>query len=302
MQIDYSYIETFLERKSDRPKMIVIYGPTACGKTGYAIEIWKKYNYEIISADSRQIYRWLDIGTGKVTSEEMDGVPHHMIDIVDPDTKFSVFEFRDMVHPILETLWKKWSIPVICGGTGLYIDSIVYERDYASEEPDWSLRDELEALRLKDGNIALWKRLESLDPEYAHTLHPNNYRYVMRGIEVFLQTGSSKSVRINAPTPKYDTLFFSPYTGDRDALYSKINTRIQWMFDDWLIDEVIYNKYKYGVSAPWLLTIGYEEVLDHLAGKTTKEECIALVQQHNRNYAKRQITWNKKYDNGNLNS
>jgi tRNA dimethylallyltransferase len=300
-----SSIDQFLEKKSDLPKIILIYGPTACGKTGLSIEIAKYIQSEIISVDSRQIYRWLDIGTGKVTTTEMQWITHHMLDIVDPTEVFSVVNYREMTTPILEKLYEEKKIPILCGGTGLYIDSIIYERSYPTAEIDWDFRNELEAYRINHGNQALWEKLHAIDPAYADTLHPNNYRYVIRGIEVYTKSGQSKWSIIDTPRLKYDTLFVTPYDWDRPGLYSKIDLRVKQMFDNWLVEEVEYimdnlsdqllqncNNW----SCPWLASIWYTEVVDYLQWKITLEDCISLVQQHNRNYAKRQITWNKKYE------
>lgn len=154
-----------------------------------------------------------------------------MLDVIDPSEKFSAVQFRNIAMPILENLWQQKKIPILCGGTGLYIDSLIYERTYPANEADWDMREELEAFRIAHGNEALWKKLEAIDPEYAKTLHPNNYRYVMRGIEVYTKTGQSKSTIIDTPKLKYRTLFLTPYDGDREKLYSRIDARVAGMFD-----------------------------------------------------------------------
>ena len=225
-----THLATFLATPSALPKIVVIYGPTACGKTAMSLEVAHQLDSEIISVDARQIYTGMDIGTGKVTPKEMGTIPHHMLDVIDPSEKFSAVQFRDMATPILEKLWNQGKIPVLCGGTGLYIDSLIYERTYPANEADWNMRDELEAFRLAHGNEALWEKLAAIDPEYANTLHPNNYRYVMRGIEVYTKTGQSKSTIIDTPKLKYHTLFLTPYDGDREKLYARINERVQGMF------------------------------------------------------------------------
>ncbi len=191
-------------------------------------------------------------------------------------------------------------IPILCGGTGLYIDSLIFERSYPKIEGDEVLRAELEDFRIKQWNEALWEKLNAIDPEYAKILHPNNYHYVIRGIEVMMKSGQSKLTHIDTPTLKYDTFFITPYDGDREALYERINERVEAMFSDWLIEEVWYNMWKYTASAPGLKTIGYKEVVDYSLWRISLEECKDLVKQHNRNYAKRQITWNKKYDDPSL--
>lgn len=301
MHQDLKYkIDTFLGQKSELPKVIVIYGPTASGKTGLSIEVASYLKSEVISIDARQIYQYMNIGTGKVTPEEMQWVPHHMLDVIEPSEAFSVVDFRDMSMPILENIWNQWKVPVLCGWTGLYIDSLIFERSYPSIEADWERREELEQFRLEHGNEALWDKLNALDPTYAKTLHPNDRHYIIRGIEVFEKTGKSKAENIDTPKLKYDTLFLTPYDGNREVLYRRINLRVEEMFRNWLIEEVWYIRDRFTSTCPGLKTIGYKEVVDYLEWKISLEESIALVQQHNRNYAKRQITWNKKYDNCSL--
>jgi tRNA dimethylallyltransferase len=236
-------IDTWLATASEKPKIVLIYGPTACGKTALSLDVAEYLGSEIISVDARQIYRGLDIGTGKIRTDEMRSIPHHMIDIIDPTEVFSVVDYRNHVREL--DIWKRLdaqgfstsyflpppsSIPVLAGGTGLYIDSLIYERSYPKTEPDWTLRDELETYRDKNGNEALWNMLHDTDPEYADTLHPNNYRYVMRGIEVYRETGRSKLAAQDGLTLLYDVLFLTPYDGDRSALYSRIDARVEEMF------------------------------------------------------------------------
>lgn len=301
-------LDTWLHTKNGKPKLILIYGPTACGKSSLAVEIGKylreaqdkEYEPFVISVDARQIYKGLDIWTGKIQKEEMQGIPHLMLDIINPSEIFSVVDYRNHVEELeeWETFIEWWnSIPILCGGTGLYIDSLIFERSYPEIEADWILRKELEEFRIEHGNVALWQKLNEIDNEYAQILHPNNYHYVMRGIEVMQQTGRSKLLHQDIPTLKFDTFFITPYDWSRELLYNRINSRVEEMFSNWLIDEVWYNINTFTSSAPGLKTIGYKEVVDYLEWRTTIEICKDLVRQHNRNYAKRQITWNKKYDN-----
>ncbi|MBP8016540.1 tRNA (adenosine(37)-N6)-dimethylallyltransferase MiaA, partial [Candidatus Gracilibacteria bacterium] len=280
------------------PKLIVIYGPTACGKTSLSIDLAKKLNIEIISADSRQIYKLLNIGTGKITKKEMSGIKHYMIDIIDIDKDYSVGEYKKEVEKIITSLHKKGKIPILCGGTGLYIDSIIYNFNIPEVAPDWDYREKLEKIRNEKGNEFIWNMLNKVDPNYAKTISPNNYRYIIRGLEVFEKTGKSKLDLKKKLEKKYDVLFITPYDGDREKLYEKINNRIEEMFRFGLIDEVknILNK-GYKKDCFGLNTIGYKEVIDYIEGVITLEECKNLVAQHNRNYAKRQLTWFKKYEN-----
>lgn len=289
-------LNSFLEDSSDtRPKLIVIYGPTGCWKTALSLEIANTIQSEIISVDARQIYRWLNIGTGKITPAEMWDIKHHMIDIISPEEEYSAGDFRGDARDIIEEMHAKGKIPVLCGGTGLYIDTLIYDFSLPWAPPDMKLRDELETFRLQNGNEALWKKLHDIDPEYANMLHINNYRYVMRGIEVMMQTGISKLHTKDERISPYNILFITPFDGNRDVLYEKINHRIEQMFTDGLIEEVEHLLKNTSKDAPGLNTIGYREVIDYLDGDISLERCKELVKQHNRNYAKRQLTWNKRY-------
>lgn len=291
-------IEEFLQKKSELPKLLVIYWPTASGKTGLSIEIAKQFNSEIIWADSRQIYKYLDIWTGKITEEEKEGIPHNMIDIINPDENYSVWEYKKQVIPLIEEINSRWKLPILCWGTWLYIDSIIYNFSVPEIEPNWELRKELEQIRLERWNEYLWNILNEIDPEYASELHPNNYRYVERAIEVKKTTGKSKKELKAKENKIFDYLLISPDYSDRERLYNKINSRIDEMFNWWLIDEVKYilNLW-YKKDCFWLNTIGYKEIVGYLNSEITLDEAINLVKQHNRNYAKRQITWFNKYNN-----
>jgi tRNA dimethylallyltransferase len=298
-----SSLDHYIELVTPLPKIIVIYGPTACGKTALSLEIAGYLGSEIISADSRQIYRSLDIGTGKIMESEMQWIPHHMIDIIDPSETYSMVDFRKDVDALWlfgsdEKTRKPANIPILCGGTGLYIDAILYDMDYPANPPDWGYREELEMIRVKEWNQKLWEMLYDVDPEYARGLEIGNYRYVMRGLEVMRDTGKSKRESYNTKTPRFSPIFLTPYTDseeNRKELYTRIDARVEKMFDDWLIEEVWYTTNKYNSHCPGLATIGYKEVVEYLEWIHTLEETIALVSQHSRNYAKRQITWNKKY-------
>jgi tRNA dimethylallyltransferase len=302
-------LRTYLETPQVLPRMIVVYGPTASGKTAMAIEVAKYlknewYDPHIISADSRQVYRWLDIGTGKVTEREMQWIPHHMLDIIDPSEKYSMIDFRRDV----DALWlfsitnqqtsKPAIIPIICGGTWLYIDAILYDMAFPENPPDWEYREELEKIRQNEWNEKLWQMLHEVDPEYARELEVGNYRYIMRGLEVIRDTGKSKWDSHGTKKLRFSPFFLTPYTDSeesRKTLYTKIDHRVVEMFNNWLLEEVNYNLKKYTAHCPGLETIGYKEVTDYLEWKTTLEEAMTLVAQHSRNYAKRQITWNKRY-------
>ncbi len=290
-------IQQFLWSEQPLPKIIVIYGPTACGKTNLSLEVAQYINSEIISADSRQIYSGLNIGTGKITQSEMRWIPHHMLDIIDPSVTFSMVDFADRALPIIMRILAEKKIPIICGGTGLYIDSTLYEMNYPDTPPDWEYRDILETIRKNEGNEILWQMLHEVDPLYADELLPENYRYVMRGLEVIRATWRSKRESKDTKIPRFSPLFLTPYDDqERAILYDRINHRVEKMFHDWLIDEVWYIIEKYTSHCPGLATIGYKEVVEYLEWKYTLTEALSLIQQHSRNYAKRQITWNKRYE------
>ncbi|MBS9783913.1 tRNA (adenosine(37)-N6)-dimethylallyltransferase MiaA [Candidatus Gracilibacteria bacterium] len=289
-------LDIFLTANQNKKSLIVVFGPTACGKTGLAIEIAKYLKSEVISVDSRQIYREMNIGTAKVTTEEAGGVVHHMIDIIDPDEIFSVVDFKNQAEKILEAIWKKGKIPILCGGTGLYLDSLIFERNYSTAKQNTARRQELETIRQEQGDLALWKILETYDKKYADSLHPNNKTHIIRAIEIFEETGKSKQEINDGNTLLFPTFFVSPYQGDREALYNRINLRAEIMLENGLIEEVENLLKKYDKSTPGLSTIGYKEVVEFLDGKITKAEMLEKIQQNSRRYAKRQICWNKKYD------
>ena len=289
-------LKKFLEKKSDKNKIIVIYWPTACGKTDLSIKIAKFLNSEIISTDSRQIFKWLDIWTGKVTEEEKEWIIHHMIDIIEPNQEYSVWEFKKEAEKIIKNIFKKWEIPILCWGTWLYIDSLIYDFKIPKVPADPILREKLEDERIKFWNEFIWKKLQEIDPDYASELHPNNYRYVIRALEVKILTWKSKKEFREEKNLKYDTFFITPYDWNREKLYKKIDLRITSMFENWLLEEVRDLLTKYKKTDFWMQTIWYKEIIDFFEWKLNFDDCVALVQKHNRNYAKRQLTWFRKYE------
>ena len=289
-------LKKFLEKKSDKNKIIVIYWPTACGKTDLSIKIAKFLNSEIISTDSRQIFKWLDIWTGKVTEEEKEWIIHHMIDIIEPNQEYSVWEFKKEAEKIIKNIFKKWKIPILCWWTWLYIDSLIYDFKIPKVPADPILREKLEDERIKFWNEFIWKKLQEIDPDYASELHPNNYRYVIRALEVKILTWKSKKEFREEKNLKYDTFFITPYDWNREKLYEKIDLRIKSMFENWLLEEVRDLLTKYKETDFWMQTIWYKEIIDFFEWKLSFDDCVALVQKHNRNYAKRQLTWFRKYE------
>lgn len=287
----------FLKKDSNwLKKLIVIYGPTASWKTGLSIEVAKIINTEIISTDSRQIYIWLDIWTWKITDKEKQWVKHYMIDILEPNEEYSVWIYKKEAEKYLDDIYAKWKIPILCWWTGLYIDSLIFDFDIPKLPADKDLRDKLEQERLEKWNEYIRKKLYEIDPEYAKELHPNNYRYVIRAIEVKTLTWKSKKDFRKEKKLKYDVLFLTPYDWDREKLYKRIDERIERMFEDWLVNEVENLLKKYNENDFWMRSIGYKEVIDFLNWKINYEECVELVQKNNRNYAKRQLTWFNRYE------
>ncbi|EKE28827.1 MAG: tRNA delta(2)-isopentenylpyrophosphate transferase [uncultured bacterium (gcode 4)] len=296
--LNKSELENFTKKVTPLPKIVIIYGPTASWKTSMSIDIAEYLNSEIISADSRQIYKNLDIWTWKIKEAEKRGVKHHMLDIIEIDKEYSVSEYKKEVTDIIGRLHSEWKIPVICWWTGLYLDAIAFNFDIPEIKADWQYRDELENIRLKKWNLYLWEMLEKVDKTYAQELEINNFRYVMRWLEVFKQTGKSKKELKKKLPPIYDILFITPYDWDRVKLYSRINERIGEMFEEWLIEETQnilnsgFKKTDFGLNTIW-----YKEVIRYIEQEYSLEECIDIVRQHNRNYAKRQLTWFRKYKN-----
>lgn len=175
------------------PRIIVVYGPTASGKTALSLQLAERFSGEVVSADSRQVFREMEIGTGKITRDEMLGVPHHCLDLAGPDEDFSVALFVRAAEAAFADVWSRGKTAIVCGGTGLYLDALLFDFDVPDVPPDWEYRAELEKFRLQNGNAALWKKLEAVDPGYAAEIHPNNHRYVERALEVFEKTGKSKA-------------------------------------------------------------------------------------------------------------
>ena len=232
------HLETMDRNSSISP--IVVYGPTACGKTALSLELARKYDGEIINADSRQLYRGLDIGTGKITETEKNGIPHHLLDILSPEEKSNAGSYREIAIAAIEEIAARGKTPILCGGTGLYIDAVVFELDIPAIPADEEYRAELEKVAAEHGNEAVWKMLEKLDPEYAAELHPNNLHYIMRGLEVLKWSGKSKTSHRTERTLRYPkTRFITPYQDtERSKLYDRIDRRVHEMFQNGLVEEV----------------------------------------------------------------
>lgn len=277
--------------------IICVVGPTASGKTKLAVELAKAYNGEVLSCDSMQLYKRMDIGTAKPTAEETQGIPHHMIDILEPDEAFSVGRYVELADPILRDILARGKTCVICGGTGLYVDSLIAGRTFAPF-PQTGRREELEALAAEQGIEAVIAMLREFDPESAQRLHPSDQRRIIRAAEVFLETGKTitqHNLETQAIPPKYDPLWIGLDFTERAELYARIDRRVEIMVRDGLIPE-IEALLAEGVpaNATSLQAIGYKEPMSALRGEITMAEAIALIQQESRRYAKRQLTWFRK--------
>ena len=280
-----------------KPFLIVIVGPTASGKTELSIEVAKKFNGEIISGDSMQVYQGMDIGTAKVTTEEMEGIPHYMIDILPPDASFSAYEFKKRAEKYIKDITGRGKVPIIAGGTGLYIQSLLY--NYAFEDESIS-DDKMKQVKLKLteleqlNNNKLHEYLASFDKESAKDIHPNNRKRVLRAIEYYLKTKKLLSSRkkVQQFTENYDTLLIG-IEMSRETLYLRINKRVDIMLGHGLFNEVKHLVEQGFEASQSMQAIGYKELVPVIKGNISMESAVEKLKQHSRQYAKRQLTWFK---------
>ena len=275
-------------------KIICVAGPTASGKTALAIDLAKEWDGEVVSCDSMQVYRRMDIGTAKPTAEEMQGIPHHMIDVADPEEPFSVSRYCAMATPIVEDILSRGKTVILAGGTGLYMDGLIRGGDFAPC-PSTGRREELERLAEQQGIEALRTMLRKVDPDSADRLHPSDRKRIIRALEVYLETGitiTEHDRRTKLVPPKYDPLWLGIDFAERSELYRRIDLRVERMLEAGLIDE-IRGLLASGLSPDCtaMQAIGYKEFAAALEGKCSMAEATALVQQSSRRYAKRQLTW-----------
>lgn len=280
-----------------KPKIVVIAGPTASGKTALSIELAKKINGEIISSDSMQIYKEMDIGTAKVTKEEMQGIKHYLIDIVSPDERYSVSNFKKDSEKAIEQILEKGKVPIICGGTGLYIDSLIYGIEYPDMKFDEIYRNELmEKALTEEGLQNLYDEAKKIDEEATQNISPNDKKRIIRVLEIYHLTGKTKTEQEKISRAKGVKFDFKVFALDmpREKLYERINKRVDIMLEQGLVDEVkkIYEKYDHFPTA--MQGLGYKEVVDYLEEKSTYEEMVEKIKQESRRYAKRQLTWFRK--------
>lgn len=279
-----------------KPTVYVICGPTASGKSSLAIELAKKINGEIISADSMQIYKDMNIGTAKVTEEEMLGIKHYLIDYVSPDERYSVSDFKKDAENTIEEILNKEKTPIIVGGTGLYIDSLIYGIEFQNEEVDFEYRNKLNEIAEREGLERLYKEAIEIDPEAMKKISINDRKRIIRVLEIYHKTGKTKTQQEKESRKnevKYNYKVFA-ITMERNLLYERIEKRVDKMITEGLIEEVerIVKKYKKFPTA--MQGLGYKEVVEFLENKTTKEEMIEKIKKETRHYAKRQLTWFRK--------
>ena len=277
------------------PKILVICGPTASGKTALAVELALRHHGEVVSADSMQIYRRMDIGTAKPTPEEMGDVPHHMLDVADPEEDFSVARYVDMAAKCVDDILSRGRLPILAGGTGLYIDSLLSGRTFAPFQPDSPLRGQLEEQLRREGGAAMLSRLAQVDPDSAARLHPNDEKRIIRALEVYQSTGKTitqHNLETRAIPPRYDALTLALAFEQREDMWSRIDRRVDQMMDQGLVDEV-QRLLDSGVPAKCtaMQAIGYKEMAAALLSHGDVSAGAEEVKLRSRQYAKRQLTW-----------
>lgn len=279
---------------SDKPRVLAIGGPTASGKTSLSVALAKRLHGEVVCVDSMQIYRGLDVGTAKVTEEEMQGVPHHLVGFLSPEQPFSVAEFVSLADQCIRDISARGKLPVLVGGTGLYMESLLNGIHFAEQKTDPAIRRQLEEEAAQLGPQAMHDKLAAVDPEYAATVHPNNVGRVLRALELFQATGVTmtrqRAESRPAQTP-YDSILFCIGFEDRSRLYERIDRRVDLMLEQGILQEaqLVYNhRETYRTAAQ---AIGYKEFFPYLCGDSPLEPCVEKLKQASRNYAKRQLTW-----------
>lgn len=274
--------------------MIILTGPTAAGKTELSIRLAKEIGGEIISADSMQVYKKMNIGTAKIMPDEMDGIPHYLVDELDPAQEFHVVRFQQMAKQALDQIYQKGKIPVVVGGTGFYIQALLYDIDFSREDADQEYREYLGKLAKEKGNAYLHGMLSDVDPESAEAIHENNTKRVIRALEFYKKTGKKISQHNEEERKKescYNFVYFV-LSHDRDILYERINKRVDRMLESGLIKEVeLLAKEGYTKDMVSMQGIGYKEVFDYLEGKQDLSETADRIKKDTRHFAKRQLTW-----------
>ena len=277
--------------------LIILTGPTASGKTALSVELAKRIGGEIISADSMQVYRHMDVGSAKVTVEEMDGVPHHLIDVLDPQDAFNVVVFQEMAKKAMKEIYANGHIPIVAGGTGFYIQALLNDIDFTENDGDTEYRQSLEKLAAEQGAEVLHEKLRQVDPASADAIHANNVKRVIRALEFYQQTGKKISEHNEEERQKESPYNFAYYVlnMDRALLYSRIDQRVDLMVEHGLVEEVEKLK-SMGCTRDMVSMqgLGYKEILDYLGGECSLEEAIYVLKRDTRHFAKRQLTWFKR--------
>ncbi|MDF2839496.1 MAG: tRNA delta(2)-isopentenylpyrophosphate transferase [Clostridia bacterium] len=279
---------------NNKPKIVILVGPTAVGKTDISFALAKKLNGEIISADSAQVYKYMDIGTAKISSEEMQSIKHYMIDEIAPDQSFSVAQFRDRADQYIQEITAKGKLPIIAGGTGLYINSLLDNLDFTKSVGDEDFRQNMQDIADNKGNEFLYEKLKDIDPKSYERLHPNDVRRVIRALEVYEFTGKTISY-FQEESKKLPPRYQSAYIGltmDRQRLYNRINQRVDAMIEKGLINEVRgLLDMGYSRDLVSMQALGYKEIVQYLEGELSLDEAMFILKRDSRHYAKRQLTW-----------
>lgn len=283
----------------NKENLFILLGPTAIGKTDISIELAKRMDGEIISADSMQIYKYMDIGSAKVTQEEMDGVEHHLVDFLYPDEEFTVANYKSRAKELITTINNKKKISIVAGGTGLYINSLVYDLNFTEVPPNEEFRRELESVAEEQGNEFIHQKLEDIDEESSKKISPNDQKRVIRALEIYQVTGKTMSEYnkdFRKPVEDYNLVMVG-LNMDRAKLYERINLRVDIMIENGLVEEVksILSR-GYDKDLISMKGIGYKEIIMYLENILSLEEAIELIKQKSRNYAKRQLTWFRRDD------
>ena len=299
-----------------KPPLVILTGPTAVGKTELSIALAKRLDGEIVSADSMQVYRHMDIGSAKITQEQMDGVAHHLIDILEPTDEFNVVSFQQLAKKAMDGIYERGHIPIVTGGTGFYIQALLYDIDFADNDEDTTLRNDLEEIARTQGSDALYDRLRQIDPESCEIIHANNIKRVIRAIEFYEKTGTkiSEHNKIQRQNDSPYNFAYFVLNDDRQKLYDRIEDRVDEMMRLGLVEEVRRLK-DMGCTADMVSMqgLGYNEILLYLDGQISLDEAVYLIKRDTRHFAKRQLTWFRRerdvimvdkrefaYDNGRM--
>lgn len=277
-----------------KPKLLIVTGPTAVGKTELSIALAKKYNGSIISADSMQVYRYMDIGTAKIMPEKMQGIPHYLVDVLDPSEEFNVVRFQQMAKEAIQDIYAKGRLPIVVGGTGFYIQALLRDIDFEETQKETAYREELTAFAHTHGAKALHDKLRQVDEKSAAAIHPNNIKRVIRALEFYKETKtpiSEHNEEQQQRTSPYDFRYLV-LNQNRSVLYERIEQRIDLMLKQGLIDEVAHLRdMGYTRDMISMQALGYKEILDYLDGITSLEEAVYILKRDTRHFAKRQLTW-----------